>query len=95
VTVGYQSPEYAFSLVEDSPTANFIFTNAHNDYTYATKQVKTKGFLEEKLVLSASIDTDQVGVVTIRNSSISNGYEETVKINSLRFKYNFVSLGGD
>ncbi len=94
-TVGYQSPEYTFYLVEDSPTANFIFTNAQNDYTYATKQVKTKGFLEEKLVLSAKINTNQVGVVTICNSSMSHGYKEIVEINSLRFKYNFASLGSD
>ncbi len=95
VKVGYQSQCYTFSLVEDSPTANFIFTNSKNTYTYATKQIKTKGFLEEKLILSTKINDNQVGEITIHNESISSDYVEKVEINSLRFKYNFVDLGSD
>ena len=49
--------------------------------------IPTKGFLEEKLEISASITSDQIAQVQVANRFMGKDYSKTVSINKLKFYY--------
>lgn len=86
--VGSKSETYAFSLVEDSKEARVFIASGNAKTIYTRVDVPTKGFLTERIEISAEIDDTQVAVFTIHNSSLADAEEDTVcKINGLTFYY--------
>ena len=90
--VGSKSPTWYFSLVEDSQTAYFIFTNGDGTITYEKAFVETKGFLDERIQLNAEIGEDQIARIEIKNRHMGNRPPTKVEINKLTFHYNTSSL---
>lgn len=76
-----------FSLTEDANDAHFIFTNSSKSNIYGKLNIPTKGFLKEKLVLSAEIGEDQIATVTINNNTMGTDCIEKLEINKLSFYY--------
>lgn len=85
--VGSEVGPFSFSLTEDSKDAHFIFTNGDNTFNYSKLSIPTKGFLEEKLEISASITSDQIAQVQVANRFMGKDYSKTVSINKLKFYY--------
>lgn len=85
--VGDKVGPFSFSLSEDSLDAHFIFTNEDSTINYNKMNVSTKGFLEEKLELYASIENEQIARIKVLNRFMGNGYSKTVEINKLKFYY--------
>jgi molecular chaperone DnaK len=83
-----------FSLVKDSPSAHFIFTDSSGEKIYAKKKVATKGFLQEELVLSATIGSDQIARIEIVNKNFDRiNHKTIVELNKLTFHYDISALG--
>ncbi len=89
--VGDKSDTLTFSLTDDSTDAHFIFTDSSGK-KYTTLNVRTKGYFNEMLTLSAEIGKDQIAKVTVSNPNISPDYHETVEINQLRFYYDLSDI---
>jgi hypothetical protein len=90
--VGSSVEDIAFSLTEDAQNAHFVFCNREQNIMYAKQMVRTKGFLNERLRLSAAIGNDQIADITLSNSFMETGYHENVKINKLTFYYDLSNL---
>ena len=90
--VGSESNEITFSLVDDSSDAHFIFTDSKGKNKYGRISVRTKGYYDEKIVLKAKINKDQIARISISNSSISSDYKEEIELNKLKFYYDLSSL---
>lgn len=90
--VGSVSELITFSLTEDAPDAHFIFTNEDNSINYDKISVHTKGFLNENLSLSASIDNDQIARFKITNANMGNNYCKIIEINKLKFYYDLSEI---
>lgn len=90
--IGKVIPPISFSLTEDAPCANFIFTNEDKSVTYHKTHVMTKGFLKEKLELSASIGDDQIAELKITNQYMGEDYFEIIEINQLKFYYDLSEI---
>jgi molecular chaperone DnaK len=84
--VGTKISPISFKLVEDSQSANFIFSDA-NGNIYAHESIETKGFLEENLQVSAEIDGDQIADIKITNVFMHSNYNKNVLIKKLNFYY--------
>lgn len=89
--VGDKSDSLTFSLTDDSTDAHFIFTDSSGK-KYTTVSVKTKGYFNEMLTLSAEIGKDQIARVSISNPNISPNYHESAEINQLRFYYDLSDI---
>ncbi|MGN0182503.1 MAG: Hsp70 family protein, partial [Candidatus Ornithomonoglobus sp.] len=89
---GIKKPPIAFALMEDSYSAQFVFANSNNTALYGTLDVKTKGYLGEKLKLEASIDDSQIATIIIKNRAIGENYSEKIEFNKLPFYYNLMDL---
>ena len=94
IPVGERPPALTFSLTEDSLGAHFIFTNLADNKAerevYKTQSIETKGFLSEKLELSAVITDNQVAQIDIVNRYFGTNAEvgkRTVELNKLNFYY--------
>lgn len=86
--IGSKSGTYSFSLVEDAQEARVIIASGNGRTIYKRINVPTKGFLTERLEISAEIDNTQVAVITIHNSSVSDQSKDTVcRVNGLTFYY--------
>jgi len=99
ISIGEKTSPITFSLVEDSTSANFIFTNLSPDKTtrhkYKLQSVETKGFLDEKLELSAIITDDQIAKIEIINKTFGSNTEQgrkSIELNKLNFYYNISAL---
>lgn len=90
--VGDSSEEITFSLTDDSTDAHFIFTDSTGKNKYGSVSVQTKGYYNEKLVLSALIDTDQIAKIKIGSSMISDTYCANCELNKLRFYYDMSEI---
>lgn len=90
--VGSEIAPITFSLTEDAPNAQFIFSNSDKSINYGSTCIKTKGFLQEKLELSATIDQDQIAVLKIANPYMGNNYAEKLEINKLKFYYDLSEI---
>lgn len=89
--VGDKSDTITFSLTDDSTDAHFIFTDSSGK-KYTTATVRTKGYFNEMLTLSAEIGKEQIARVTVSNPNINPDYSETVEINQLRFYYDLSDI---
>ncbi len=90
--VGSQSAVCSFSLVEDAHEAHIIVANGSGRNIYKRIDVLTKGFLVERLEVSAKIDDTQVAVFTVHNSSVPDQSKDTVfKVNGLTFYYDLTN----
>ncbi|MBP1547064.1 MAG: Hsp70 family protein [Oscillospiraceae bacterium] len=89
--VGDTVDSISFSLTEDSEDAHFIFVDSEGN-KYSVLNVYAKGFLDEKLTLSASIDRDQIARIKVSNSNISSDYCVTTEINKLKFYYDLSKI---
>lgn len=86
--VGSRSAVHAFSLVEDSALAHIIVSSGDGKTVYDKINVPTKGFLGERLEISAKIDETQIARVKIHSTAVSEELKDTVrKINGLTFYY--------
>ncbi|GHV54738.1 hypothetical protein FACS1894216_15370 [Synergistales bacterium] len=89
--VGSKPIPTTFSLTEDVRDAHFIFTDGSGKHTFQTINVPTKGFLNEKLTLSAEIGEDQIARITINNPSMGKQRIQC-EINQLTFHYDISAL---
>lgn len=89
--VGDTIEPISFSLTEDSTDAHFIFVDSDGN-KYSTINVYAKGFLDEKLTLSATIGRDQIARISISNKNISSDYCVSTKINKLKFYYDLSKI---
>ena len=85
--IGSAISSIVFSLTEDAPNAHFIFTNSEKTIDYGSVNVQTKGFLKEKLILSAFIEKDHIATIKIANPFKGNEYFKKMDINKLKFYY--------
>jgi molecular chaperone DnaK len=95
--VGSRSQTYTFSLVEDSQNAHFIISNtdAHRRIDYDKVNIPTKGFLRERLEVSASIDEDRIATVKIHSTAVPDALKDTVvNISNLTFHYDLSEIDG-
>lgn len=91
--VGSISDTYTFSLVEDSPDAHFIITNGDGRIVYDKVNVPTKGFLNERLEVSAYIDDEQVVNVKIHSSAVADELKDKVaKISQVTYYYDLSEI---
>jgi molecular chaperone DnaK len=84
--VGTKVPSISFKLVEDTQSANFIFSD-NNGNIYTQESIETKGFLEENLQVSAEIDEDQIADIKITNKFMHSNYSKNILIKKLNFYY--------
>ena len=89
--VGDKCAPVSFSLTDDSTDAHFIFTDSDKK-PYARISVKSKGYYNEVLILSAVIEKEQTAHIEIENPDIENGYKKICEINKLRFLYDMSEL---
>jgi len=99
IAIGEHPPALTFSLTEDALGAHFIFTdlaeNKAERQIYKTQSVETKGFLSEKLELSAVITDDQVAQIDITNKYFGTNADtgkRTVELSKLNFYYEVSAL---
>lgn len=84
--IGSKIDPLTFALTEDSQEAKFIFVD-ENGNPYQKENIPTKGFLKEKLILTAEITDVQIAKITIKSESVSSIYEKEIEINKLMFYY--------
>ncbi|MEE1125322.1 MAG: Hsp70 family protein [Acutalibacteraceae bacterium] len=86
--VGSEIGPYTFSLTEDSYDAHFIFTNSNGRFVYEKINIPTKGFLKERLTVTANITDDQIANIKIHSSAVPDKLKDhTVKIKNLTYHY--------
>lgn len=84
--IGSKIAPLTFALTEDSQEAKFIFVD-ENGNPYQKENIPTKGFLKEKIILTAEITDVQIAKITIKSESVSSIYEKEIEINKLMFYY--------
>jgi molecular chaperone DnaK len=84
--VDHKTVEHSFALVEDSKTANFIFSDA-NRRILGRLNVPSFGFFREKIDLQSRIDRDLVLRVTARSAQRSERYTEEWRYPGPRLHY--------
>jgi len=93
--VGSKKDKYTFSLTEDSPDAHFIITNGDGKIIYDKVNIPTKGFLKERLEVSAYIDDNQVANIEIQSKLVSDELKEKyppIKIKKLTYYYDLSEI---
>ena len=92
--VGSKSNRFTFSLTEDSPDAHFIITNGDGRIVYDKMNTPTKGFLQERLEVTAEIDKDQIANIKIHNNTVADELKDSkIKIHNLTFYYDLSAIG--
>lgn len=92
--VGSKSNRFTFSLTEDSPDAHFIITNGDGRIVYDKMNIPTKGFLQERLEVTAEIDKDQIANIKIHNNTVADELKDSkIKIHNLTFYYDLSAIG--
>ena len=81
-----------FSLTDDSQDARFIFTDESGKNVLETMSVPTKGYYNEKLSLSASLDYEQIIKIEISNTSMGEKAIKKCEITGLPFVYDVKAL---
>ncbi|MFP3043608.1 Hsp70 family protein [Treponema primitia] len=92
--VGSSKGPFSFALTEDSQSANFIFaqSNGIEKKIYPPEMVPVKGFLDENIILNATIENDQIAELEMKSNSMASDYfhptnKKTVHIKDLAFYY--------
>lgn len=89
--IGSKIDPLTFAITEDSQEARFIFVD-ENGNSYQKENIPTKGFLKEKLILTAEITDVQIAKITIKSESVSSNYQKEIEINKLMFYYDLGEL---
>ena len=90
--INTEIPAITFGLTEDEQDAHFIFVNEDCSYTYDKAHIETKGYLKEKLQLSAKIDEDQIAKITLSNAAMGGDCKKEIEINKLTFYYDLSQI---
>lgn len=88
--VGTKIDALSFSLVEDAQDAHFIFANSDNSVVFDKVAIPAKGFLNERIILTADIQNDQIARILIKNPFMGDNDDNEytrVNINNLTFYY--------
>ncbi len=81
-----KSTTFTFALVEDSPTANFIFSDGNGTHL-GYMNVPAFGFFREKIEVTAAIDSNLILEVVARSQKRSTGTTQRWNYDKLRFNY--------
>jgi molecular chaperone DnaK (HSP70) len=81
------APTTEFALTQDAQEAGFHLSDSSGRMFYGTIWVETKGFLKESLLLRARLTRYKTVEVAVANPSISRGYEESMDLVNIPFKY--------
>lgn len=90
--IGKQTKPITFSIVEDTLDAHFIFVDKTGKNIYKRESVPTKGYLDEKLKLTAQINDDQIAYIKIENANFGNDNLTTITLNKLNFYYDITNI---
>ena len=91
--VGSKSPVHEFSVVNNSAEAHIIIASGDGKTIFRKVNVPTKGFLNERLEISARIDETQTAKVTIHSNASPDELQDTVVgINGLTFYYDLSGM---
>jgi molecular chaperone DnaK len=89
--VGTTIDPISFKLVEDAQSANFMIKDGLGNLL-KRQTVKTKGFLQENLVLGGTIDDDQIAELRFTNNFMGDKYSEIALIDKLNFYYDLSKI---
>ncbi len=86
--VGSKSGTHAFSVVDNSAEAHVIIVGGGSKTVLKKINVPTKGFLNDRIEISARIDETQTAKITLHSTAVPDDLKDTVaRVGGLTFYY--------